>query len=431
MRKTTFAVTGDAFMTRRLPKDGNDGLEEIQEVLGRNDVCFSNLEMTVHNQEGYPAAFSGGTWAMSDPGVLDDLKRYGFNLFNTANNHTGDFGHGGMLATIRHLRERGMLFAGTGENLAEASAPVYVETRGARVAMVAACSSYHDSDMAGNQSLAMKGRPGLNPLRFTKTFHVEQPYFDMLSEVAEKTKMNAALKIDIANGYRQPLPEGVLNFGGMNFRLDSENGMTTEPLKKDMDRILASVREAKRQADYALVSIHTHAFKGESLEEPPDYLVTFAHACIDEGADAVIGHGVHVLRGIEIYKGRIIFYGLGNFIFQTETVALQPAEAYENAGMPYDTEVGEYMSVRSKNGTRGYAVQEDVWRSVIAEFTAEDGQMKEIRLHPVSLGMGEARSRLGIPRLSHDTATLEHLAAVSKPYGTEIQIENGVGVITL
>ena len=92
MTEMTFIATGDAFTTRRIPADGYPGLEELQEVIGRHDVKFSNLEMTYHDLEGTPAAVSGGTWAMAAPRCLDDMKRYGFNLFTTANNHTGDYG---------------------------------------------------------------------------------------------------------------------------------------------------------------------------------------------------------------------------------------------------------------------------------------------------------------------------------------------------
>ena len=64
------------------------------------------------------------------------------------------------------------------------------------------------------------------------------------------------------------------------------------------------------------------------------------------------------------------------FIFQTETVSLQPADAYQNKGMAHDTFVGEYMNNRSKNGTRGYCVLENIWRSVMAGFTAEEANGK-------------------------------------------------------
>ena len=167
MNTMTFIATGDAFTTRRIPADGYPGLEELREVIGRHDVKFSNLEMTYHHLEGTPAAVSGGTWAMAEPRCLDDMKRYGFNLFTTANNHTGDYGEGGVLATIRHLRERDMVFSGTGANLAEASRPCYLETRKGRIALVSACSTFPIASMAGGQSGEVPGRPGLNPLRFS------------------------------------------------------------------------------------------------------------------------------------------------------------------------------------------------------------------------------------------------------------------------
>ncbi len=233
----------------------------------------------------------------------------------------------------------------------------YLETKNARVALIAACSSFHESGAAGNQRLDMQGRPGLNPLRIKTTYHVEKDYFDTLQKIADATNMNASLMKGIKNGYVPPLPEGNLLFDGLSFQCDTVNEMHTAPLKKDMDRIITSIEEARRQADYVLVSIHAHENAGEDTTEPAEFLKTFSHACIDAGADAILGHGPHELRGIEIYKGKAIFYSLGNFIFQTETVALQPADAYENHSMPNTTMVGEYMNNRSKNGTRGYGVQ--------------------------------------------------------------------------
>ena len=104
MAKTTFIAAGDAFATKRLPKGGYEGFDEVQACVKSHDVAFLNLESTFHDREGIPAAQSGGTWAMSDPRILDDMKEYGFNLFNTANNHSCDYSHSGVLATIEHLK---------------------------------------------------------------------------------------------------------------------------------------------------------------------------------------------------------------------------------------------------------------------------------------------------------------------------------------
>ena len=105
---------------------------------------------------------------------------------------------------------------------------------------------------------------------------------------------------------------------------------------------------------------------------------------------------------------------MGNFIFQTETVSLQPADAYQNKGMPHDTMVGEYMNNRSQNGTKGYCVLENIWRSVMAGFTAEDGKITQIQLYPITLSMGAPRSKMGNPKLS-DESVLQYLAELSAP----------------
>lgn len=431
MATTTFIATGDAFLTRRLPEGGYPGFDRVRDIIARHEVRFNNLEFTAHDQEGYPAAFSGGTWAMAEPEVLDDLKQFGFNLYNTANNHSMDYSHGGLLATLKHLRARDMLAAGTGKNLFDASAPAYLDTPNARVAMLGISTDFHDSDIAGNQSLNMAGRPGVNALRASTTYTVERKYYDVLREVADKTLMNAAKERSIRNGFSMPLPEGRLNFGGMTFLLGEETAAHTAPDPADMARVEAHIREARRQADYVLVSVHAHESKGVDTTEPPDFLVEFAHRCIDAGADAILGHGPHELRGIELYQNKPIFYSLGNFIFQTDTVRLQPAEAYENKKLPVGSMVGELMDFRSKNGTQGYCVQENIWRSVMAGFTAEDGRITEIKLYPIDLHMGVKRSRIGWPTIAEGDGVLRHLARLSEPYGTKMEIADGVAVIKL
>lgn len=143
--RTSFAAVGDIFMTRRLPEKGYQGLDELVNFIRQFDVKFANLEITVHDREGYPSGFSGGTWAMADPQVLNDIKYFGFNIFNAANNHSMDYSHNGLLATIKYLKMRDMLFAGIGENLADASAPAYIECPNSRVAFIAVTSTFHES----------------------------------------------------------------------------------------------------------------------------------------------------------------------------------------------------------------------------------------------------------------------------------------------
>ena len=166
MNKTTFIAVGDIFITRRIPAGGYKGFGEVRDCICAHDVRFSNLEMTFHDQEGYPTAFSGGTWAMTSPRMLDDIKLYGFNIYNTANNHSCDYSHGGVLATIRHLKERDMIFAGTGKNLADATRACYLETDKGRIALIGVSASFHESAMGGTERRSVR-QTGTEPFAFS------------------------------------------------------------------------------------------------------------------------------------------------------------------------------------------------------------------------------------------------------------------------
>ena len=111
-----------------------------------------------------------------------------------------------------------------------------------------------------------------------------------------------------------------LNFGGRRYVAGPKPGTRTEPNKQDVEEIARVVKSASALADIVIVSLHCHE-SGANRSVPADFIPIFAKAVIDAGADVFVGHGPHVLRGIEIYKGKPIFYSLSNFIFQNETAA--------------------------------------------------------------------------------------------------------------
>lgn len=431
MAKLSFVATGDVFITRRLGEKAYDGFDKLAEIIRGYDVRFTNLEMTFHRAEAYPAAASGGTWAMTEPEALDDILRYGFNIFNTANNHTGDYGAGGTMATIRHLQEREMVFSGSGANLAEASRPCYLDINGTRVALISVSASFAPEMAAGSPNPDLPDRAGLNPLRFATVYHASPEDCKQLEEIAMKLGVHSSQNYSVKTGYSVAPKEGTFRFGAMTIKPDTRTFVETTPNKRDMDRILNEIKEAKLEAEVVMVSLHAHTGRDLLQNVPAEFIETFARACIDTGADAFLGHGPHELRGVEIYREKPIFYSLGNFIFQTETVSTQPVDAYLTVGMPADTKVGAYMDNRSKNGTVGYGTLPQIWKAVMAGFTMEDGKLTGVTLHPIDLGMGTPRYLIGWPRLEEGNETLSYLADLSKPYGTEIRIEDGTGYIDL
>src|SRR5437763_7901103 len=96
------ALTGDSFITQRLPKNETE-LMEIRNFLAEFDVRFTNLEVTLHQFDQSPSATSGGTWAAARPSVLKDLDWLGFNMLACANNHSLDWLYGGLQSTIDYL----------------------------------------------------------------------------------------------------------------------------------------------------------------------------------------------------------------------------------------------------------------------------------------------------------------------------------------
>ncbi|WP_391205453.1 CapA family protein [Psychrobacillus sp. L4] len=426
----SFVATGDSFITRRLPTK-DESFKSLSSLIHSADVRFTNLEVTTHKFEGTPSAVSGGTWAIAHPDVLKDLKAYGFNMIAWANNHTLDYSIDGLTATEKYLTQYEFIHAGAGSNLAFASQPKYFETSSGRVALISVTSTFHESWIAGEQRPDMVGRPGINPLRHNTLHVISRDNMRSLQEIADKVNVNGFYNKGIEVGLIKKLKDGRFPFGRLIFQEGEQEGRFTTPNKKDLNRILKSINEARRQADYVLVSIHSHEVKGETLDEPADFIKTFSRACIDEGAHAIIGHGPHVLRGIEIYKECPIFYSLGNFIFQNETISNLPADFYEKYGLDHSHNVADALDARSDMNTRGFSVYPDAWISVLPKWTMKDGKLSEITLYPIDLGQEIHRYQRGWPVISKNEDILLKLSNLSSSFNTSIKIENGIGKVML
>lgn len=424
------AGCGDVFISRSLPESGYEGFDEISSLLHEHDFRFCNLETTVHANEGYPSLFPGGGWAMAHPRALQSVKKYGFNALSIANNHAMDYCHKGLEATLHYLDESDIPHAGAGLNLAEASSPVYVECSEGRVALIAITSSFHDSDAAGSQGLTMPGRPGVNPLRHKAIYELTPELYEKVLEIGEATGMNDTLNWSEANGYRQASDNAKLRT--LEFRKGLENKRMATPLDQDMRRMEVAIKEARTQADCVVVSVHSHQFNSQD-EYPDDFIVQFCRSCIDQGAHIVFGHGSHILRGIETHGEGVIFYGLGDFILQNETVEKLPADFYEKYAVDQQhwSCVGQAMLVRSNNGTRGLSANPKAWQSIMASIDF-DGELKSVKLYPLELQFGKSKSQKGWPAIERDDASiLESLARLSANFETTIDIENNVGTVLL
>ena len=423
-------AAGDGMVFRRLPGE-YAGFPAVRDFICRGDLRFLNLETTVHRHETFGAAVSGGSWFCAPPEVLEDLKRFGFNALSTANNHAMDYSHAGLLKTLEYIREAGFACAGTGASLAEAAAPAYVDTPAGRFALIGACSSFHEDAIAGNPARGVPARPGLNAIRYDTVYRLTEDRMAQLKQIAADIRINASGDGERAQGYAPPIPEGQAAFGPLRFECADAPGKITTVDERDMARVEQSIREARFMADCVLVAMHSHEIPALSKEEPDQFYVDFAHRCIDAGAHAVIGTGPHLLRPIEIYKNRPIFYSLGDFIIQLETIQHPPADMFEKQRMTAADGLDRMFENRSGNGKRGLYYEKIMFESVVPCFELEDGELRRLELLPVELNFGAPRSTGGWPRPMPDGGILERMAAMCAPYGTRMDIRDGVGVVKL
>ena len=303
------------------------------------------------------------------------------NLLALSGNHAFDLKETGIDNTIREADRRHIVHAGTGRTLADAAAPAYLQTSSGTIALVASASGLI---AAGGR--ATTDHPGVNELR-------------------------------VDAGGRQN-----------NATDDLPGAPANSPNPEDAQRVLQSIRDARQHADIVVVYQHNHVFGSRSFStiftegmperlSPNSWLVKWTHAEIDAGADIIVMHGAPLLHGIEIYRGRPIFYDLGNFIYNVP---------------PTLTYIDEPMA----------------WESVVASVRVQGKAVKSISLRPVVLNtIGDGQPDVHNPYTSNEflhtrglptAATgpragyiLQRVADASKPFGTRIDIAGDVATIAV
>ncbi|MBE6688920.1 MAG: CapA family protein [Ruminococcaceae bacterium] len=431
MKSMTFTAAGDAiFLKRTAPYEGYD---EICDFINKAEAKIINLETVLSEYDSFPNATSGGTWMNADPKVADDITAMGFNFFGVANNHAMDFSYGGLESTCRALKERGIAYSGTGCNLYEASRPAVLDFSTARVGVISVCSSFDQNWKAGEQGPALKGRPGLNYLRFNTEYIVTAAQLESLKEIAAATNINIEADIERRDGFLPPLEEGTFVLGKQKYRVGENTGCITTCNKKDKKRLLDLITDSRRYLDYVVVMVHSHEM-GTSHTDPAMFYKEFAHDAIDAGACAIIGGGCHQLRPVEIYNGKPIFYSLGNFVFQTNAVRLLPYDFTDKLGFPKDVTTAEALALRSDNGKRGLHSKIDNFLTVIPYIKMQDDEVTEIVLKPVELGFDRPIADNGLPHPAKgDTAKdiFNRLDRLSAPYGTKLTLDGDLIRISL
>src|SRR5213594_4719635 len=409
----TFAAVGDIII-RRPVGEGDAGYQALAKVMREADMTYANMEGPILDEANFHRPLAGGPKS-----VVNELKRMGVRIMTDANNHTLDAGLEGMFETHRLLDEAGIVHAGSGKNLAGArQARIAVTPKGT----VAAIGMYSIDPSSNNRSRytdATENMPGLNPLHVTPYNVVTAEHMQALKKIRDAVyARRPEVHVPVAPVAADE-PAGRLRLFQTAFTVGPHPGdLTYEMDPADIKDIIKNVRVGKQLADFLVVAIHCHqnsfAFQAYSQDHStPNFLIELAHQVIDNGADAFVGHGVHTLRGVEIYKGKPIFYGVSSFFYHRGTA-------------PEITD-------RSAGPSSGDLV-DDSLETLLTTSRFEDGKLVEVRLYPADLGQDRDRpiSRSGTPSTpSPEMArrVLERLQTLSKQFGTTVSIQNGIGVI--
>ncbi len=232
-------------------------------ILRKGDIVFGQFERILSGREDFH--YNRGL-LLNPAEVGKVLANAGFNVISTAGNHHMDAGVLCFIDTLNVLKQNNILPVGVGMNIAEARTPAIIERKGVRVAFLGYSAIIPRAEVSWE---ARPKRPGCAPM-FINTF------YEMVD-------------------WQPGTTPRIITFA------DKEN----------LAEMQEDIRKAKTQADVVIMSIHW------GLHHVPAVIATYqyevGHAAIDAGADLIVGHHAHLIKGIEVYKGKVIFHCVGNF----------------------------------------------------------------------------------------------------------------------
>lgn len=272
----TLLATGDLVLET---SDATALLSAAVPVLAQADVVIGHLE--VPHVESARVLTTDVPALPAPPSALDAVAAAGFDVLTLAGNHIYDFGPEGIEETQRHCADRGMLTTGAGADLDAALTPAVVSRGGREVAVISI------NCVGPRESWATSLKPGA-------------AYIEVITHYE-------------ARGANPGGPPRIFTFA--------------DP--RSLSRAVRAVRETAATGAVVVVSLH------KGLVHVPVELAGYegeiAHAMIDAGAHVVIGHHAHIMKGVELYRDRPIFHGLGNFATVTRALSAKPGDAVERA----------------------------------------------------------------------------------------------------
>ncbi len=258
----TLVAVGDVRVAR---KDYQSSFIKVTNIIKQADIAFFCCE-TPYAETGSPGMAQHGA-AHHDPSKMPALASAGFNICTLANNHSLDWGIDALVECRERLESMGIAVCGAGRNIGEAKRPAILERKGTKIAFLGYLS------LGPNGAMAEENKPGCAMMGAHTLY---EPYES------------------------QPgTPAKILTWAN----------------KDDLKAMVEDIKKAKEKADIVIMTDHWGIHYAPVVI--PDYEFEVAYAAIDAGADLVLGTHPHILKGIEVYKGKVIVHSLANFVMQS------------------------------------------------------------------------------------------------------------------
>ncbi|MBN1850538.1 MAG: CapA family protein [Deltaproteobacteria bacterium] len=267
-----------------------------------------------------------------DPANIRAFANAGFHVITLAGNHIWDSGVPGIEDTISGLKKHGIAIAGAGMNIDEARRPAILERNGTRFGFL----NYNCT--GPKLTWATPDKPGCAYVQVVTAYELEHP-----TPGAPPT------------AYALVLPPSL------------------EEMKRD-------IRRLRPQCDLLVVCLH------KGLGFVPAKLAMYeqqvSHAAIDAGADFIIGHHAHMLRGVEFYNAKAIFHGLGHFVIskRPRDPKANPPWAVKQFVEKHKDLLGPYVEPDPEYPKHPY--HPETLQTIIAKCEIENGSISKVGYLP-------------------------------------------------
>ena len=299
------------------------------DVFRTADIVFGQMESPISDR-GTPmfTPHAPCKLAAKNVSALTE-KGAGFDVMSFACNHAMDYGYDAFFDTLDALKSNNIAVTGAGRNIAEARTPVILERNGTKVGFLAYLSIVFPG------LIAEEDTPGCVPLR-------------------------------ASHYYKQ-----------MDFQPGTPPLIVTELFPEDKKAMEEDIRKLRPQVDVLVVSMHAGVHFVPAMVAM--YQKEAAYHAIDTGADLVLQHHAHILKGIEVYNGKAIFYGLGNFALEHSRHFAGKRKAWDPTRRKI---MRDFYRIKPIPGWENYTYLPDARMTMIAKACIQDKKIREVSYIP-------------------------------------------------